>query len=31
MLRPEAVADAVLWVMTRPAEVNVDELRVSRS
>lgn len=31
MLAPAAVADAVLWVVTRPADVNVDELRVSRS
>jgi len=31
MLSPEAVADAVHWVITRPREVNVDELRVSRS
>jgi len=31
MLRPEDVADAVLWAVTRPAHVNVDELRVSRS
>ncbi len=30
MLRPEDVADAVLWAVTRPAHVNVDELRVSR-
>lgn len=29
MLRPEAVADAVLWAVTRPAGVNVDELRLS--
>ena len=31
MLRPEAVADAVAWVVTRPAAVNVDELRLSSS
>ncbi|MEP7001587.1 MAG: SDR family oxidoreductase [bacterium] len=31
MLSPEAVADAVHWVVTRPAELNVDELRLSRS
>ncbi|MCC6929810.1 MAG: SDR family oxidoreductase [Gemmatimonadaceae bacterium] len=31
MLRADAVADAVLWLATRPAEVNVDELRVSHS
>ncbi|HYD53845.1 MAG TPA: SDR family oxidoreductase [Gemmatimonadaceae bacterium] len=31
MLRAQAVADAVVWVATRPAEVNVDELRLSRS
>jgi NADP-dependent 3-hydroxy acid dehydrogenase YdfG len=31
MLRPEAVADAVLWAVTRPAAVNVDELRLSAS
>lgn len=31
MLTPAAVADAVLWAVTRPAEVNVDELRLSRS
>lgn len=29
MLRPEAVADAVAWVVSRPAAVNVDELRLS--
>jgi NADP-dependent 3-hydroxy acid dehydrogenase YdfG len=29
MLRPEAVADAVLFAVTRPAGVNVDELRLS--
>jgi NADP-dependent 3-hydroxy acid dehydrogenase YdfG len=31
MLRPEAVADAVLFVLTRPADTNIDELRLSRS
>ena len=31
MLRPEAVAEAVLYVLTQPADVNVDELRLSRS
>ncbi len=31
MLRPDDVADAVLWAVTRPAHVNVDELRLSRS
>lgn len=31
MLRPEAVADAVLFVLTRDTEVNVDELRLSRA
>ncbi|HEY0930826.1 MAG TPA: SDR family oxidoreductase [Gemmatimonas sp.] len=31
MLRPEDVADAVLWAVTRPAHVNIDELRLSRS
>ena len=31
MLPAEAVADAVLWVATRPPETNVDELRLSRS
>jgi NADP-dependent 3-hydroxy acid dehydrogenase YdfG len=30
MLRPEAVAAAVLYAVTAPAEVNVDELRLSR-
>ncbi|MEP6690151.1 MAG: SDR family oxidoreductase [Gemmatimonadaceae bacterium] len=29
MMRPEAVADAVLFAATRPAAVNVDELRLS--
>ena len=31
MLSPEAVADAVLYVLSQPADVNVDELRLSRS
>jgi NADP-dependent 3-hydroxy acid dehydrogenase YdfG len=31
MLRPEDVADAVLWALTRPASVNIDELRLSRA
>lgn len=31
MLRPEDVADAVLWAVTRPAHVDIDELRLSRS
>ena len=31
MLLPEDVADAVLWAVTRPLHVNVDELRLSRS
>lgn len=31
MLRPEDVADAVLWAVSRPAHVNIDELRLSRS
>ena len=31
MLRPEAVADAVLWVVTRPRDVDVEELRLGRS
>jgi NADP-dependent 3-hydroxy acid dehydrogenase YdfG len=31
MLRPEAVADAVLFVLTRDDETNIDELRLSRS
>lgn len=29
MLRTSAVADAVLWCVTRPASVNVDELRLT--
>lgn len=31
MLRPEDVADAVRWAVTRPSHVNVDELRISRA
>lgn len=31
MLRPEAVADVVLFVLTRGDEVNIDELRLSRA
>jgi NADP-dependent 3-hydroxy acid dehydrogenase YdfG len=31
MLRPADVADAVLWAVTQPLNVNVDELRLSRS
>jgi NADP-dependent 3-hydroxy acid dehydrogenase YdfG len=31
MLRPEAVAEAVLYAVTQPTDVNVDELRLSRS
>ncbi|MEO8624565.1 MAG: SDR family oxidoreductase [bacterium] len=31
MLSPEAVADAVHWVVTAATELNVDELRLSRS
>jgi NADP-dependent 3-hydroxy acid dehydrogenase YdfG len=31
MLRPEAVADAVLYAVSQPGDVNVDELRLSRS
>ena len=31
MLRPQAVADAVLWTISRPADVNIDELRLSAS
>ena len=31
MLRADAVADAVLWVVTRPREVNIDELRLTHS
>lgn len=31
MLRPEQVADAVIWALSRPAAVNVDELRLSHA
>lgn len=31
MLRPEAVADAVLYAVTRPDAVNIDELRLTRA
>jgi NADP-dependent 3-hydroxy acid dehydrogenase YdfG len=31
MLRPDDVAEAVLWAVTRPLHVNVDELRLSRA
>jgi len=31
MLRPEAVSDAVLFVVTRPAAVDIEELRLARS
>ena len=31
MLRPDDVADAVLWAVTRASHVNVDELRISRA
>jgi len=31
MLRPDAVAAAVLYAVTQPPEVNVDELRLSRT
>ncbi|MBL0937285.1 MAG: SDR family oxidoreductase [Gemmatimonadaceae bacterium] len=31
MLRAEDVAEAVLWAVTRPAHVNIDELRLSRA
>lgn len=31
MLRPEAVADAVIYAITQPPEVSVDELRLSHS
>lgn len=31
MLRPDDVAEAVRWAVTRPAHVNIDELRISRS
>jgi NADP-dependent 3-hydroxy acid dehydrogenase YdfG len=31
MLSADAVADAVVFVLTRPPDANVDELRLSRS
>ncbi|HJU73283.1 MAG TPA: SDR family oxidoreductase [Gemmatimonadaceae bacterium] len=31
MLHADAVADAVRWVVTRPAGVNIDELRLTRT
>jgi NADP-dependent 3-hydroxy acid dehydrogenase YdfG len=31
MLDADAVADAVSYVVTAPAQLNVDELRLSRS
>jgi NADP-dependent 3-hydroxy acid dehydrogenase YdfG len=31
MLAADAVADAIVWVATRPPETNVDELRLSRA
>ncbi len=31
MLRPEDVAEAVLWAITQPPHVNIDELRLSRA
>ncbi|WP_291164239.1 SDR family oxidoreductase [Gemmatimonas sp. UBA7669] len=31
MLRPDDVADAVLWAVTRPAHLNIDEVRLSRA
>ncbi|MDB4910569.1 MAG: hypothetical protein JWO39_1392, partial [Gemmatimonadetes bacterium] len=31
MLGADAVADAVVWAATRPAKVNVDELRITAS
>ncbi|HTE43690.1 MAG TPA: SDR family oxidoreductase, partial [Gemmatimonadaceae bacterium] len=31
MLRPSAVADAVVFAVTQPLDVNIDELRLSRS
>ncbi len=31
MLRPEAVAAAVLYAVTQPADVNVEELRLRRT
>jgi NADP-dependent 3-hydroxy acid dehydrogenase YdfG len=31
MIPPESVASAVVYALTQPAEVNIDELRLSRS
>ena len=31
MLQADAVADAIVWAITRPAATNIDELRLSRS
>ena len=31
MLRPESVAEAVLFVLTRDPDTNIDELRLSRA
>ena len=31
MLAPQDVSDAVIWAVTRPAHVNVDELRLTRA
>ncbi|HZF67195.1 MAG TPA: SDR family NAD(P)-dependent oxidoreductase [Gemmatirosa sp.] len=31
MLRPEAVADAIVWVAAQPAAVNIDELRLTHA
>jgi NADP-dependent 3-hydroxy acid dehydrogenase YdfG len=31
MLHAEAVAEAVRWVVTRPSDVNIDELRLTRA
>jgi NADP-dependent 3-hydroxy acid dehydrogenase YdfG len=31
MLKPDAVADAVIYAITQPSDVNVDELRLSHS
>jgi len=31
MLQAEAVADAVHWIVTRPRDVNIDELRLTRA
>jgi len=31
MLAPEAVAAAVLFAVTQPDDVNIDELRLSRA